>query len=206
MSGPKFLLARDEIARRYRSGQRTMEIAVEFGCSKPTVYRYARQLGVAPVRPARIADRLDDFIEPEPNSGCHLWTGRVGRGGYGSITVGSKHRLVHRLRYEREFGPIPEGMFACHRCDTPACVNPDHLFLGTVVDNNRDAVRKGRSRHVLTEANAAKVRCHKGHELSGENLHVFVTRRGRRFRVCRACQRETVRRYRMRRRILEVAS
>lgn len=84
----------------------------------------------------------------DPNTGCFLWFGSVNNVGYGSfsIKVDGKHsmRLAHRLSWEIQRGPIPEGLCVLHRCDTPRCVNPDHLFLGTKLDNNRDASRKGR--------------------------------------------------------------
>ncbi len=88
-------------------------------------------------------------VERVTESGCHLWTGRVEKSGYGRIEKkikGKKHRFrAHRIAWEQVNGPIPEGMFICHRCDVRSCVNPGHLFIGTHEDNMADMVRKGRS-------------------------------------------------------------
>jgi len=82
---------------------------------------------------------------------CWLWTaGQMGSSGYGTFSVrtptGTKSIRAHRYSYEMTNGPIPEGMHVLHRCDTPLCVRPEHLFLGTPLDNARDKVAKGRMR------------------------------------------------------------
>lgn len=88
--------------------------------------------------------RFEAQYIPEPNSGCWLWTGAAFHKGHGAIRDGSKQRKAHRVSWELNVGPIPDGMCVLHKCDTPACVNPRHLFLGTRGDNNRDRTRKGR--------------------------------------------------------------
>lgn len=75
---------------------------------------------------------------------CWLWTASVINTGYGCFRVHRKTILAHRFSYELAFGTIPNGLFVCHRCDTPKCVLPDHLFLGTVADNIQDCINKGR--------------------------------------------------------------
>lgn len=77
--------------------------------------------------------------------GCWLWTGPGDRRGYGQFFPKQGiHLIAHRYSWELVNGPVPEGLFVCHHCDTPPCVRPDHLFLGTPKDNHDDMVRKGR--------------------------------------------------------------
>jgi hypothetical protein len=102
--------------------------------------------------PAECERFLSRFVVNE-TTGCWLWTstrltdsyGRP-RNGYGVMRIGRKMQRAHRLSYELHVGPIPDGLFVCHACDVPACVNPGHLWLGTQADNMRDKKRKGRAR------------------------------------------------------------
>jgi len=96
---------------------------------------------------------------------CWLWKGSVRWNGYGKMKVGDRTPYAHRISWKIHNGPIPAGMCALHRCDTPACVNPAHLFLGTHADNARDMRGKGRdsrgSRHPnakLKEADILEIR------------------------------------------------
>lgn len=77
--------------------------------------------------------------------------------GYGQIMQFGKMLAAHRVSFELHYGPIPLGMFICHSCDNPSCVNPEHLFIGTNKDNQQDAISKGRRKkwHHSIEAKRA---------------------------------------------------
>jgi hypothetical protein len=89
--------------------------------------------------------RFWDKVSIPPEDGCWTWNGATLGDGYGVIGHGkSKVVRAHRLSWEMAKGTIHDGMFVCHHCDNPPCVNPDHLFLGTALDNTRDMDNKGR--------------------------------------------------------------
>lgn len=112
-------------------------------------------------------------------SGCWEWQAGRNEHGYGLFaTRRSGRSRAHRVAYERFVGPIPEGLHVLHTCDNPPCVNPAHLFLGTVKDNSKDMMRKGRNRN----QNTGKTVCKHGHALTPDNVYLSKGKR-----CCRAC-------------------
>lgn len=99
-------------------------------------------------------------VMPVTESGCWLWIGCVNAHGYGRLNVdGTDVQLAHRVSWVIHRGAIPDGL--CHKCDTPPCVNPDHLFLGDSKANMRDAMNKGRCKGAprkLTDEQVREVR------------------------------------------------
>ena len=75
---------------------------------------------------------------------CWVWTGARQGNGYGQLTRDRAHHLAHRFSWAMHHGAIPGGVDVCHKCDNPSCVRPDHLFLGSRLDNMQDAMKKGR--------------------------------------------------------------
>ena len=101
-----------------------------------------------------IANPLDYLLAHrriDASTQCWIWIGST-RCGYGRIGINKSAKVVHRLSYELLVGPIPDGLCVLHRCDVRRCFNPDHLFLGTKADNNRDMIAKGRNRNLRGSA------------------------------------------------------
>lgn len=98
-------------------------------------------LGLIPARGG--SKRFWDCVSK--GDGCWVWRRGAGSHGYGQFYFEpGKPRLAHRVAWELENGPIPTGMQVLHKCDNKKCVRPDHLFIGTQLDNMRDMIAKGR--------------------------------------------------------------
>jgi hypothetical protein len=86
-------------------------------------------------------------------SECILFTGCKDTGGYGLKRYKNKLYKAHRFVWIQTFGEIPDGLFVCHKCDVRACINPEHLFLGTNSDNMKDMYSKGRGNNLRGDNN-----------------------------------------------------
>lgn len=111
-----------------------------------------------------VKSRFWDKVRRE--SDCWIWIGGLNSKGYGCLSVEGKIESASHVSWELNFGPIPDGFDVLHKCDTPRCVNPDHLFLGTHTDNMQDKVKKGRHH------NSIITHCPRFHEYTVENTKI----------------------------------
>ena len=122
---------------------------------------------IKPMKPKRTEEQKREraaevfWARVDRSGDCWLWKGFVNANGYGRVKVGPKKKqmLAHRQAWVVTHGNVPDDLCVCHKCDVRLCVNPDHLFLGTRIDNNRDMYEKMRKRETaLIEARLAKRR------------------------------------------------
>ena len=90
----------------------------------------------------KIKKRFWDKVKKGDN--CWEWLGAKARGNYGDFKVNKKNILAHRFSYQINKGKISKGLYILHTCDNPSCVNPEHLWQGTQLENMRDCHNKGR--------------------------------------------------------------
>lgn len=125
-----------------------------------------------PVLEAQAIALLAKGSHRDERTGCLLWYAPRNHRGYGTVSFGGETWFTHRLSYVAHHGPVPIGMFVCHRCDNPACNAIEHLFLGTPQENTDDARRKGRLRGRSSRIDVATVgeikrRLQQGERVSG---------------------------------------
>lgn len=120
---------------------------------------------------------------------CWLWTGALNSRGYGAIGVNGKSVSAHRFSYETYIGEIPPGMVVCHSCDVRNCVNPEHLWVGTSADNNRDMFEKDRN----GSSTRRQTHCRRGHSFEEFEPIVYIKNQGgqagKEYRICKECKR-----------------
>lgn len=123
------------------------------------------------------SDRVGWIVEP---NGCHVWQGGKDKDGYGGVTINKRYRRVVRYRYEREIGPIPDGMCLDHYvCDNKSCVNPLHVRPVTPREN---ALRANGG---IAVRGASTTHCPKGHKHGPDNTFPSWQKAG--VRACRTC-------------------
>ncbi len=134
-----------------------------------------------------VTDAQRFIIKLKPGKKCILWPKARGfetdYHGYGRLSYGGFSVFAHRFSYMVHVGPITAPDLVCHKCDTPACVNPKHLFLGDMKANFDDMVSKGRHKNTFFYINGRKTHCLMGHEYTKENT--LYTTKGSRY--CRRC-------------------
>lgn len=125
------------------------------------------------------------FQKVNKTDSCWLWTGAVNSKGYGSMMFEGKVTSTHRLSFMWFKEEIPKGMHICHSCDVPACVNPEHLWVGTHSDNMQDMIAKDRhGRSMRTQTH-----CRRGHEFAIFGFKTFTRKNGKVEKYCKECKR-----------------
>ena len=117
------------------------------------------------------------WVDDEPEDCCWLWVGGKSGRGYGVFWMNGQLRPASRVAYILTYGPVPDDMQICHRCDNPPCCNPRHLFIGTQSDNMRDMVAKGRQ-HRNTKLNDDLVRAIRADHRAGRGQAQIAARYG----------------------------
>lgn len=140
-----------EICELRRGGEKLEAIGKLFGISHERVRQITT--GIKPIKSKQVYKKklsnslLERLLQKcNTSDGCWEWNSAKTPGGYGKLMFKRSHKYAHRAMWEEVNGSIPEGMEVCHHCDNPGCVNPDHLFIATHLENMLDRDSKGRGK------------------------------------------------------------
>ncbi len=161
---------------------------------RPDLTRKFTELFALSARPTNTVNVADRFWSKVDKNGptvrmelgpCWRWTAGLGHRGYGVFSLGGRPVGAHRVAWELARGQVPDGLWVLHRCDSPGCVNPGHLWLGTHADNDADRDAKGRTarglrsgRHTKPES-VCRGEKHGRAKLSDDDVRAIRTRRER---------------------------
>lgn len=141
--------------RRVRKGSEVARVGGSCGCLKSEVNRKAMKK----MQLEKHGTVLDRFLSrfKKSHTGCWVWESHTDKDGYGILPANGPSIRAHRFSFEYYIEPIRKGNVVCHTCDNPSCVNPDHLFQGTVKDNCNDMIDKGRDKIIGSNNNKSKL-------------------------------------------------
>jgi hypothetical protein len=144
-----------------------------------------------------LKERFD--LQVDKSADCWEWVGSKIPQGYGHIHHNHADIYAHRASWIIYYGEIPNGLCVLHRCDNPSCVNPEHLFIGTIADNMHDRDAKGRNNKgkrypYIARHKHLKEFCKHGHELTPDNLYFRNTKHGIQ-RTCKNCFKRRAKEY-----------
>jgi hypothetical protein len=178
-----------DLVALYASGLSCREVGELAGLSAEQVARRLKRAGVTfrpkSYRKPKMPPTWDEYFSPRTEHGgdCILWTGGLDGAGYGIINVwfARHHTRAHRVSYMLAYGDFDPKFKVLHRCDVRNCVNPEHLWIGTQIDNIADMVAKGRQRSggargednhyaKLTEDEVLRMRTMRGLRLSYQKI------------------------------------
>lgn len=147
------------IIRLYQQGLSIRHISGQINKGRCIISKILKEEGVC--RNKFNTNTVEDFfrlVDVRNENECWEWLGPQNNKGYGQFRI-LGHLFVHRFSYQYFNGHIIDvGLFVCHSCDNPICVNPNHLFLGTRQDNINDKVKKGRSSRKVTDDQVREIR------------------------------------------------
>lgn len=89
--------------------------------------------------------RFLSYVDKKSDNQCWVWTAYKQSSGHGQFRIREKNHYAHRIAYYLAYGLFDDSLCVCHKCDNPSCCNPNHMFLGTLSDNMKDKIAKGRN-------------------------------------------------------------